>query len=272
MINEVICIGSSHTQGGGLHPKRNADIVEYLSNKYGYPISDETHSWPAVIKTKTGINTRNLGKCGTGIEYIIRNVEDIIESEDCSDKLFVFDVSNWGRSELYYPKREQYIVANWGHRNGENPDNGFESYITPDYNKEYPDTIEVDWDFSQHCKAFNKYLNLFHDEHKWLIKQERDLLNLCYKLNAMGIGFRIFLAEPMYWKGMDEHKIITDNIIQLHRRRDGEASHMWDYLDDHRISIRWDTDDKFDDGHASIKGHEVVADLVIENLTNTNIL
>ena len=78
MIQEIICIGSSFTEGGGLNPNRDSKQSKWYSKKYNTTVTDKTHSFPAIIENITGIPTRNLGKCGTGLEWIIRNTEDIL--------------------------------------------------------------------------------------------------------------------------------------------------------------------------------------------------
>ena len=58
--------------------------------------------------------------------------------------------------------------------------------------------------------------------------------------------------------------LIKKNIIQL--RYDGFDIGLWDYLDKHKLSIRHETDNKIDDGHAGIYGNEFLADLIIKRI------
>ena len=73
MIQEIICIGSSFTDGGGLNPNRDSKQSKWYSKKYNTTVTDKTHYFQAIIENITGIPTRNLGKCCTGLELIIRN-------------------------------------------------------------------------------------------------------------------------------------------------------------------------------------------------------
>ena len=268
MIQEIICIGSSFTEGGGLNPNRDSKQSKWYSKKYNTTVTDKTHSFPAIIENITGIPTRNLGKCGTGLEWIIRNTEEILE-EGKHGQLFVFDCSNWGRAELWSNDVEKYVVANWGHKNGENPKDGFATHITVDYNNEYDNTPYPNPDFKNIQRKYDIFLNHFMDEDKLLINLERQFLNLLYKLDAKGIPFRILESEPFYWEQLLKEKLITDNRIQLRADRDGFENCLvttWDFLSTHQLSIRCDSDGLFDDGHAGVEGHKVIADLILKTI------
>ena len=270
MINEIICIGSSHAEGGGLNIHRDKTTIDwYLKNK-NIKVSSKTHCFPTVLNKKTGIKTTNLGKCGTGVEYLIRKCEEQLEKEDCSNKLFVFERSIWGRAELFDPKDGNYIVANWGHRNGEEPSDGFESYLTQDYNQEFHNSHLIygdkKWDYkTDNCQyKYDDFLSRFLDEDNLLKNLDRQLLNLFYKLDSLKISFLIFNSEKWYLHKIEENPLIKKNTIQL--RYEGFDIGLWDYLDKHKLSIRHETDNKIDDGHAGIYGNEFLADLIIKRI------
>jgi len=132
-MNEIIFIGTSFTYGGGLHKYFNKEVVKRYKYK-GIEVSPEKNSFPNVVSKNLGIKSRNLGKSGSSIEYLIRNVEEIFYKEDIHKKILVLEYSSWGRSELYSRRLAQYLVANWGPRNGEDvSQRGYESYITTKY-------------------------------------------------------------------------------------------------------------------------------------------
>lgn len=259
-IDEIICVGSSHTQGGGLHPKRNKEIVKYFSSKYKESISDETHSWPKLIENISGIKTRNLGKCGTGVEYIVRNIEEILE-EDISNKFFVIERSIWGRSEVWDVQLKEWIVRNWGHHDGKNETNGFASYHTYDYNFEYENSDEVFWDYKQHNGITNLYLDTFMSESNELIRLDRLFLNLCYRLSYLKIPYIILKSEQYYLHGMEDIDIIKDNTLSLE-----DGSDLWDYLSKKEISIFHESNGEYDDGHAGVEGHKHLAELILKEI------
>ena len=58
--------------------------------------------------------------------------------------------------------------------------------------------------------------------------------------------------------------MIKKNIIQL--RYEGEDIALWDYLDKHKLSIRHETNNEIDDGHAGLNGNEFLADLIIKRI------
>lgn len=259
-IDEIICVGSSHTEGGGLNPKRNKEIVKYFSSKYKKTISDKTDSWPKIIENISNIKTRNIGKCGSGIEYIVRNIEEILE-EDRSNKFFIIERSIWGRSEVWDNTHDSWIIRNWGHHNGENTTEGFASYHTYNYNLEYENTDEVFWDYKQHDGISNLYLNTFMNESVELIRLDRLFLNLCYRLSYLKIPYIILKSEQYYLHGMEDIDIIKDNTLQLETGTD-----LWDYLSTKKLSIHHESNGKYDDGHAGIEGHKHLAELILKEI------
>ena len=106
MIREVICIGTSFTEGDGLNPYKDDSTVKWYKEHKGIEIESITQfSWPSQLQIISNIKTRNLGKCGSSIEYLMRNVEEIIEKEDVSDKFFILEYSIHGQSLTIQDKR-----------------------------------------------------------------------------------------------------------------------------------------------------------------------
>ena len=265
MIDEIICIGTSFTEGHGLNPThrqghgkyiKDSAVVWYKKNK-GIQIKSMTEvAWPSQLQNISGIKTRNLGKCGSSIEYLMRNVEEILEKEDTSNKFFILEYSSWGRSELWSSKHNQWIVANWGPRNGHDAKKeGYAAMMSTDYN--FGIQLEKD-----EFDIFEKYLDNFFNEQEYLIQRDRHFLNLLYKLKSKNIKYQVILLENPYLIELQDN--------ELFNYKDVLDRNMWGYIEnDVNLSITKITNGKIVDGHPSIEGHEHIANLIYTKLKST---
>jgi hypothetical protein len=278
-VNEIICVGTSLTQGGGMHPKRDKKIVEWYKSEKDMVISDVTHSYPAIIGKLTGKKVRNLGKCGAGLYYLMRTVEDILEDENTDDKLFILEYSNTDRIELWSNRYKNYLVVNYGPRDGVNPENGHECYMTFDYNLEYEDTDEVWWNFNpdevDEPRLFDKYLDYFHDNHLWMIQQDRFFLNFLYKLKSKGIKFILHGQSP-YWEGFYNEPIINEKFYKFMYHTDKKNKKddfcTWLHCINKQMSITKETNELFIDDHPNPKGHEYIAETLLSFIKEHGLL
>lgn len=265
MIDEIICIGTSFTEGGGLNPKKlqgggntvkDPMVVWYEKNK-NIKINHITeYSWPSQLQTLSNIKTRNLGKCGSSIEYLIRNVEEIIENEDYSNKFFILEYSNWGRSELWSTLHDEWIIANWGPRDGTNPKTeGYAVMLTTNYN--FGKQLEA----NPYFKIYEDYLDTFFNEKEYLINRDRYFLNLLYKLQAKGIQFKIVLLEPLFWSGLS-----TDTLFQSNLMTD---ENLYSLMINLKLDIQSLTNGEILDGHPTIDGHQYIAKLIYDKIKST---
>jgi|14BtaG_2_1085337.scaffolds.fasta_scaffold00602_17 hypothetical protein len=257
MIKEIICIGTSFTEGHGLNPmgtdEENPAVKWYKENKNIIIKSLSEYSWPNQLSEISGIKTRNLGKCGSSIEYLMRNVEEIIESEDCSDKLFILEYSSWGRSELWTTEHNQWLIANWGHKNGDEPSDGYATMLTTDYNfgiQLYQDKIDI----------YNTFLDNFFNESEFLLQRDRHFLNLLYKLKSKNINYQIIPLEGVYLKELEKNSLFNTNKLGI------KLESLWDYVHKVGWDITSETNGKVEDGHPSISGHKKLAELLYEKI------
>jgi len=254
VINEIICIGTSFTQAAGLNPERKQDnpaVDWYEKNKNIKINSLSEYSWPSILQNLSKVKVRNLGKCGSSIEYLMRNVEEIIETEDCSDKLFVLEYSSWGRSELWSSKYKKWIIANWGHKNGTDTTEGYASLLVTDYN--------FGLQFEEgYMEVYNRFLNQFFNEHEYLIQRDRHFLNLLYKLKSKNIIYQTFLLENIYLEELNSNPLFNyRNLID----RD-----LWGFVKEKGWDLTTETEGFVEDGHPSIIGHQKIGELFYKKL------
>lgn len=252
-MNEIICIGTSYTEGGGLY---EPIVKEYYKKKNIIYNKQSEVAWPAHLGKLSNTKVRNLGKCGSGIDYLIRNVEEIIENEDISDKLFILEYSGWGRTELWDSTRNQYIITNWGPRDGKDPKTeGYSVMMTTDYT--YGMQLEP-----EEFKLWETFLDKHFNEIDFLLNRDKQFLNLLYKLVSKKINFVVVYLENCFWREFYDEQIVIDNSLFM-TKNDSEIN----YGEKHGISEFIATKGKriidiisdTNDYHPNIKGHELIA-------------
>ena len=253
MIDEIICVGTSFTEGHGLNPRRKYEnpAVDWYEDNKDILIGDmKEYSWPSILEEESNIKTRNLGKCGSSIEYLMRNVEDILETEDCSNKFFLLEYSSWGRSELWCNESNTWLVANWGHTNGKNPKEGYSTSLTTDYNigeQMSPAYIGI----------YNIFLDNFFNEHEFLIQRDRHFLNLLYKLSNLKIKYQVLMLENTYWEGLKNPLFNYKNIFE---------EDLWGYVKNNGLDFKTETNGVVDDSHPSIEGHNHIGKFIYKKI------
>ena len=261
-MEEIICIGTSFTEGGGL----GRDIVkEYYEKKNIIYDKQSEVAWPAHLSKLANTKVRNLGKCGSGLDYLIRNVEEIIENEDVSDKLFILEYSQWGRTELWDSTRDKYIITNWGPRDGNDPKNeGYAVMMTTDYT--YGDQLEPD-----EFKIWESFLDKYFNETDFLINRDKHFLNLLYKLTSKKINFLVIYLESCFWNGLYTDKIITDNSYFMTKNDEKASSNtphgLYFFIGEKKEAIVDFIEESFD-GHPTIRGHELISFEIYNKIKN----
>jgi len=261
-MKEIICIGTSYTEGGGLY---EPIVKEYYKKQNIIYDKQSEVAWPSHLSKLSKIKVRNLGKCGSGIDYLIRNVEEIIENEDVSNKLFILEYSGWGRTELWDSKKNQYIVTNWGPRDGKDPKNeGYSVMMTTDYT--YGMQLEP-----EEFKLWETFLDNHFNENDFLINRDKHFVNLLYKLLYKKINFVVIYLENPFWIGIYDEPVIIDNSIFMTKNNSkvnyGQSHGISKLVEDKQeriIDILRDTNDY----HPNIKGHESIALEIYSKIKN----
>ena len=269
MINEIICVGTSYTWGDGIDTKRNKKFVEWYKENTNEIVSRETHAWPSLLSNLSELKVRNLGKCGSSVEYVCRNVEELLETEDLSNKLLILEYANWGRSELWSTKYQKYIVANWGPSDGENFDSGFATYLTIDYAEQYDDTPYALWDLKDEIEVYNTFCDNFVDEMELLIKNDRNFLNLLYKLNHKGINFLVIPLEQFFWNELSKDEILLNNSELFYFNSENYG--MAGFISNKGLRVVDDIVDS-NESHPSPQGHIEIVNQLFQTCKDKNLL
>lgn len=265
MIKEIICIGTSFTEGSGLNPKGKKDVNQavkwYKENKNITIKSLSEYSWPNVLSELLDIKVRNLGKCGSSIEYLMRTLEEILETEDYSNKLFILEYSSWGRSELWSSEYNQWIVANWGHKNGDEPSDGYATMLSTDYNfgEQLPHS-EINF--------YDEFLNKFFNEKEFLKQRDRYFLNLLYKLKSKNIKYQVLLLENCFLNELESNPLFNNKDLDF--KIDNKHCDLWGFVEKKGWTLTAETNGKIKDDHPSISGHRFLAEELARKLKVVN--
>jgi len=259
-MNEIICIGTSFTEGGGLY---DTEVKEYYKKLNIIYDKQSEVAWPSHLGKLLNIPTRNLGKCGSGIDYLIRNVEEIIEHEDVSDKLFILEYSGWGRTELWDSNRNKYIITNWGPRDGNDPKNeGYAVMMTTDYT--YGEQLE-----HSKFKLWESFLDSHFNEADYLISRDKQFINLLYKLQHKQIKFLVIYLESCFWEGLYDESVIIENSLFM-TKDNTKVSHSvpfgLSYLVSNNGNRISDMLPEINDTHPNIEGHISIANEIYTKL------
>jgi len=253
-IKEIICVGTSFTEGDGLNPKNINHKAPnwYLKNKGIKIKSISEYCWPTLLQTSLNVPVKNLGKSGSSIEYLMTNVEEILETKDCKDTLFILEYSGWGRSELWSTKFNTWLVANWGPRDGNTPTNeGYAVMMTTDYN--FGTQLEQS-DFT----IYESFLDNYFNEKAYLLQRDRHFLNLLYKLKMEGISYQTVVLETPF-------SIELQN-SPLFNYKELLDENLWGFVKHNNLSITYETNEEVMDPHPSITGHKHLANLFSNRL------
>jgi len=254
MFDEIICIGTSFTEGHGLHPRANKDIVDWYKKNKNISIDINKHSYPSVLSELTNTTVTNYGWCGSSLDYVVRKADELFYEEDLSNKLLILEYSNYGRNELYSTKYEQYIVANWGATDGHDiKKSGYATMLTIDYFKEYVNTAEIDWDFSEEIKLYNKFLNSFQDEKLELIRKDRMFINFLHKLDYYNVKFLVLPLQKFFTDDIKNNELVTKYTVDV--TEDG----MYGFVSEKKLRIMDDTNGEIGDGHPAPDGYRLIA-------------
>jgi len=255
-IKEIICIGTSFTEGDGLNPKNDTHFAPkwYLDNK-NIKVNMTEYCWPTLLGNLSNTKTINLGKSGSSIEYLIRNIEEILETKDCKDVLFILEYSSWGRSELWCTDYNQWIVANWGPTGGVDAKTyGYSVMLSTDYN--FGQQLSPEYQ-----SVYQLFLKTFFNEKEYLIQRDRNFLNLLYKLETENISYQVIMLENPFVVNLKEHRLFNYKEVL--------PDNLWGFVDKHQLTITHETNGVVKNGHPSVSGHKYLANLFYDKGQNS---
>jgi hypothetical protein len=287
-INLIVANGCSFTAGGGLeNPYECAYFKDYLGNpnyylkantmNYGatnafkhyeasgtpYWVHENDVAYPKVLEKLTGIKSINLAEQGASLQRVIRTTYRFIENykKTLKDVLFIIEIPPGLRLEMFSKFANKFLLINSSIDNDSNiqkqPDSRMDLYTS--------NTIKyfhhIDSDMSEeNLLKRNKFLNEYileyfdYNEHffeEWYLLESLLAFFEQNKINCL-------LTEHTYFEENYKSYHLNYNYIK-------KIKHIFDFTNENKLKIQ---DEFLDlpDGHPSLKGHELYAKLLFDNI------
>lgn len=253
-IKNIVIVGTSFTAGGGFeetNPNR-----KILGKYESIPDRMEDCAWPAFLKKNlNSINVYNLAIPGSGIDYLIRTVNEWIDKNPLiyKDTLFLLEVSGYGRLELWSNEYQRHLVCNWDY--GVRNEKFYATLHTGSY---WKDPIDLAAKIEENNTLVEKWLNTFADPSMLVEQVQERMFNFLCRLNYMGLEFKIF-SEGFCNPFLDEDPLVQDNCLKLNSSK-GEYRSIHHYLIDMKLQIKDFTKGECDDFHGILQANRIIAE------------
>lgn len=256
-IKYIVAIGTSFTHGGGY--SEGGDTIAILK-KYenNIPHPQEECAWPAFFQKLINPNIKvyNLALSGSGIEYMIRTVNEWIEKNEdkVKDTLFLLETSGYGRMELWDNEVEKYVVCNWDY--GVRRDKFFVSLHTGLYwrdSKKLVDKIT-----SGEIQVRN-FLDRYCAPMISVEKLQSQFFDFLCKLKYHEIEFKIF-GEHFYDGKLQCDKLVSENRLYLDDKNGVQHCGIHQFIEANEVQIKHITKGESDDFHACLEGNRQIAE------------
>jgi len=239
--------GTSHCEGGGLEEPEISDhsILGEYQKKYNVTWNNRSEiNFGQRLSEIIGIPCINEGKCGGGMERLVRKTYEFIDKNWYEkDKFFlILEKPDSTRFEFFFNETKDYYISN-SNFTGLNSELEF-SYSTRSYFDEYKN--EIDKKYQDKFKQF--FLDFFnYDEN--LKKNEQQFIGL-YSFCKIN-NIKIFLMSPndLYFKKC----FLRDDIISFTKYN--YDSDIWNWCKKKKLLIKDELSDENGDFHPGYFGH-----------------
>lgn len=258
-IKTISCHGTSYTQGGGF--EWDVQDKDLLLNKFykEKPKTQFFYSWPGQLQELVKSKVTNYGKSGYGNKKIYRDVHKIFTNPNIQNKnhLFLIEISQIGRDELFINELNDYCVINYGIKE----DGTIEFHGSAnDYFRDSQDILDklhikksFFWDYVKYTKNRKNLLDKIEKNLDFLISfLEYNNLNYVF----VNTPYALFNIKPsnnniIKYISNDKKRLLTDFV---------------DYIKENKWTISDDTDGEISDPHFSFEGNKNIANIIYEQL------
>lgn len=261
-IKTISCHGTSYTEGGGFEwdvPEKTKHLHEYFSE---LPKTEFNYSWPGQLQNLVSddIKVFNYGKSGYGNKKSYRDVHDIFSDSKISNKnhLFLIELSQLGRDELFLKDINQYCVLNYDFVND---DETLELKGTAvDY---YRDSMEVYSYLKSKEDFFNEYVKLTKQSNIIFKEIERNFDYFISFLEYNELNY-YFVNTPLIFFNT------KPNNSRIIKYPSGNKKRLLvdfiEYIHENNLTIKDITNGKVNDPHFSLEGNKNIAKIIYEQI------
>lgn len=256
-IKTISCHGTSYTEGGGFEwhiDNRRKQLDKFYSET---PKTEFNYSWPGQLQKLVKSQVTNYGKSGYGNKKVYRDVHTIFKNENTDTHLFLIEISQLGRDELFINKVSDYCVINYDF--SENDMCEFQA-VSNDY---FNESTEITNYLNSKKSFFKDYIELTKNTKIGFEEIEKNLdflisfleynnLNYCF-VNTPYILFNTFPknSKVIKYPSNNKKRILTDFV---------------NYIEENKLTIRDDTNGEVNDLHFSLEGNRCIANIIYEQL------
>jgi len=244
MISKIFVSGGSHCIGGGFNWE---EVVNVYRTEMNINIENRFNiTYPRLIANYFNSDVIFEGEFGGSINRMIRKTYEYIFNNDVIDTLFILEVPPGWRDEFYSNELNRNINMTIG------------NILSPDDNTDVASGNDVKDLHKIHKEITNYFYNFIDyeiDKRKWMynlvgLLSYFKLHNLKYIMIDNG-DFQQFLKSQN--KSEDDY-----NLLWFDK---GNALNNW--INDIGLTIKIETNNKSNDEHLGIKGHQMVAEKII---------
>lgn len=255
-IEHIVIVGTSFTHGGGY--AEGGDTRKILEKyEQDIPKIQEDCAWPAYFQKMIDkkIKVHNLALSGSGVEYLIRTVNEWILGNPAKIEttLFLLEISGYGRMEFWDSSLQKYVVCNWSYddKSGKfSPSlhNGIYWRETEEHNKKIASGEPL----------IQQFLNRYCEPMISVEKLQSQLFDFLCKLQYKEINFKLF-GEHLYDGDLHNDFLVENNRLYLTDKNGLRHCGIHQFLEAEQLQIKHITNGESNDFHACLAGNRIIA-------------
>lgn len=259
-IKTISCHGTSYTEGGGFEWDIKGKTEKLQSVYSELPKTQFNYSWPGQLQKLVKAKVTNYGKSGYGNEKIYRDVHDIFTNPSINNKnhLFLIEISQIGRTELFINQINDYCVINYDVLKDKS------YHFQGAANEYFRDSYEIQKILEEKSPFFEEYIS--------------ETKNLKNNLKIIERNFDFFISFLEY--NDLNYCLVNTPIILFNKKPDNYRiitypsgnnkrvlTDFVDYIEENKLTIKDDTNGNVDDPHFGLEGNKSIANIIYKQIT-----
>jgi hypothetical protein len=244
MISKIFVSGGSHCIGGGFNWE---DVVDVYRTEMNINIENRFDiTYPKLVGTYFNSDVIFEGEFGGSINRMIRKTYEYVFNNNVADTLFILEVPPGWRDEFYSNELNRNVNMTIG------------NILSPDDNTDVANGNDVKDLHKIHKDITNYFYNFIDyeiDKRKWMY-------------NLIGL-ISYFQLHKLKYIVMDNGDL--QQFLKMQNKSEDDYNLLWfdkgnslnNWINENGLTIKLETNNKSNDEHLSIKGHQMVAEKII---------
>jgi hypothetical protein len=244
MISKIFVSGGSHCIGGGFNWE---DVVNVYRTEMNINIKNRFDiTYPKLVSNYFNCDVIFEGEFGGSINRMIRKTYEYIFNNDVTNILFILEVPPGWRDEFYSNELNRNVNMTIG------------NILSPDDNTDVANGNDIKDLHIIHKNITNYFYNFIDyeiDKRKWM-----------YSLVGLFSYFKLHKLKYIVIDNGDFQQFLkfqnkSEDDYNLMWFDKGNTLHNW--INENKLTIKLETNNKSNDEHLGIKGHQMVAEKII---------